>query len=449
MLSAYPNKVVPMINAVKTGTGVNIDQWLANESRGSDRILYTMERGRVGHIIGDTGLSMRELKTSIETVFQNDLRAVVSGSRILEHAGSVLTNDNIISYQGEGYERVLLHHYQALNYLRKKDIEGAGVEARRANSEQDESLQKYEGELESARETAEEKKVGSTCRSVVAEQYARLDEVAGRVKNSFQNAYTYYLSGFIYELLNQPNDAYIDYKRALEIFPENRYVQKDVIRLSSALNMGEELDDLKARFGVHPPNNAASDESAGELLVFFEDGFAPRKKEIKIPVPVMNAGIVAIAFPIYDERWSAPRPAHIYADNSYAGATEPLCDIRTLAVKALKEKAPLIAIRQLIRAAAKGAANNEAKKKLGDLGMLGMTIMNMATENADLRSWLTLPANAQLLRVPLPSGMHKMSVQSDEGASVFTDVDIPPKGKTLLQVVKAGARFYLSSTSFR
>lgn len=449
MMSAYPNKIAPIITAVKTGVAVNLDQCLVAECKGSDRILYSMERGRVGHIIGNTDSSMRDLKTSIEDIAGNDWRAVVSGTEILENAGAVLFNDNIMSYQGEGYERVLLHHYQALNYLRKKNVEGAGVEVRRANSEQEDALRKFEEEVETARNVAEEKRIHGNSSSIVAERYAQLDELAGRVKNSFQNAYTFYLSGFIYELLDQPNDAYIDYKKALEIYPENSYVQKDVIRLASALNMGEDLDDLKARFGDRFAERAASDETAGELLVLYEDGFVPRKKEVKVPIPVNNAGIVAIAFPMYDERWSPPRPARIYSDNDYAGATEPICDIRTLAVKSLKERVPVIATRQIIRAVAKGAANYEARKKLGDLGGLGMTLMNIATENADLRSWLTLPSNAQLLRISLPSGTHKISVQSDEGAPVVADVDIYPKGKTVLQVVKAGARLYLSSTSFK
>jgi hypothetical protein len=86
----------------------------------------------------------------------------------------------------------------------------------------------------------------------------------------------------------------------------------------------------------------------------------------------------------------------VSSDELLLGTTETLCDVRALAVKALKEKAPIIAARQLIRALAKGASNHAAKKQFGDLGILGMNVLNYATEQADLRSWLTLPANAQV-----------------------------------------------------
>ena len=150
----------------------------------------------------------------------------------------------------------MLHHYQALNFLTKKDLEGAAVEVRRANNEQEEALRRFESEVEAAQKAAEKKHISSKSQSAVSSSYAQMDEVAGKVKNSFQNAYTFYVSGFIYELLDQANDAYIDYKKALEIYPENRYLQQDVIRLARALNMGEDLVDLQARFGSESPGRA-------------------------------------------------------------------------------------------------------------------------------------------------------------------------------------------------
>jgi hypothetical protein len=448
MFTAYPKKIDPMISGLKNGTRINLDKYLVDECNGSDRVLYNMERGRVGHVIGNLDASVRDFNSSIETIRENDEKAIVRATDVLENAGAVLTNDNAISYEGEGYERVLLHHYQALNYLKKRDIEGAGVEVRRANSEQEEALKRFEAELEKARRSAEGKRVADAERSLVNTEYAQLDEVAGKVKNSFQNAYTFYLSGFIYELLDQANDAYIDYKRALEIYPENAYLQKDVVRLAAALNMSEDLQELRNRFGIEPPTDDPDAEGKGDLLVLFEDGFAPRKEEIKIPLPIPYAGVVTIAFPIYRERWTPQMTVRVFADSEPLGTTEPICDMRALAVKALKEKIPVIATRQLIRAAAKGASNYAAKKNLGELGELGMSIINFATENADLRSWITLPANAQILRTSLPAGTRRLEFRSDRGDAVFIDLDIPSGGKTVLQVIKTGSRFYTLATSF-
>jgi len=339
-----------------------------------------------------------------------------------------------------------LNHYQALNFLAKKNLEGAGVEVRRANHEQEEALRRFASEIEAAQNDAAEKHFGSTSQSVVSNSYAQMDEVAGKVKNSFQNAYTFYLSGCIYELLEQPNDAYIDYKKALEIYPENRVVQQDVIRLATTLNMAEDLVELQARFGTdHRAGNPGAED--GELLVLFEDGLAPQKQEVKVALPIRDTGLVSIAFPIYKAQGTPQLPLRGSVDDLFPGSTETICDIRALAVKALQEKAPIIATRQLIRALAKGASSHAAKKQFGDLGNLGMNVLNYATEHADLRSWLTLPANAQILRVALPAGRHRIVARLDRGGTT-TDVEIHPHGRTLLRFVRVGKHFYAAATAF-
>jgi len=447
MFGSYPGKINPIIAGLNNGAEIDTDKLLRNECKGSDRILYNMERGRIAHILGRFDNSLQDFNVSIESININDARAHFSAVTAAENIGAVLFNDNAISYDAEGYERVLLHHYQALNFLAKKDLEGAGVEVRRANFEQGEALRRFESEVEAAQEEADKKHLSRNSQSVVSNSYAQMDEVAGKVKNSFQNAYTFYISGFIYELLDQPNDAYIDYKRALEISPENHFIQQDVIRLAKALNMAEDLNDLQARFGMYPREENTAADHNGELLVLFEDGLAPQKKEVKIALPFREAGLVTIAFPIYSDRWTPQLPLSVSSDNQFLGSTEIICDIRALAVKALKEKAPIIATRQLIRALAKGASSHAAKKQFGDLGNFGMNVLNYATENADLRSWLTLPANAQVLRVPLPAGQHRIVARLARGGTT-TDVDILPSGRTLLRIVRVGSHFYSASTSF-
>ena len=448
MFISYPNKIQPITHALQTGTPVNLDQVLVEETKGSDLILYNMERGRLAHLIGDREASLRDFNTAIEAISANDLKATISASKAAQNVGSILTNDNAIAYEGEGYERVMIHHYQALNFLRKKNLEGAGVEVRRANSEQEEALKRFEDEVEKAKKQAKEKKVKDNGMGNVNKSYAQMDEIAGKVKNSFQNAYTFYLSGFIYELLDQGNDAYIDYKKALEIYPENRYLQKDVIRLAAKLYMSDDLEDLKKRFGISPEKPSQDAEASGELLLLYEEGLAPQKHQIKISLPIPNAGLVSIAFPIYQDKWSPPTPVSVSTDNTTIGTTEPLCDIRALAVKALKEKAPMMATRQIIRAIAKGASNKLAKDQLGFGGELAMSLINTATESADLRSWLTLPSNAQILRAPITPGKHRIGIRHPKGGMAAVDVNIRPTGKTIVQVVHIGNKFYTSATAF-
>ncbi len=447
--TAYPHKIQPLVTAMVNRTPVDLSKSLLSERKSNDLILYNMEHGRYAHVTGNSNVSMEDFKTSIDKIRANDEKALISASAIAANMAATLVNDNAIPYEGDGYERVLLHQYQALNYLKKKDLDGAGVEVRRANAEQNDSLKRFEKELEKSREEAAKKKINAGNTSNIETQYAQMDEIAGKVKNSFQNAYTFYVSGIIYELLQQENDAYIDYKKALEIYPENSYLQKDVIRLAAKLGMRKEFEELKQRFpGVQTPV-AATSTGFGEILVLFEDGFVPQKHEVMIPIPAGKAGVLALAFPIYWEKWSTQTPLRIFGDNGQIGATEPICDVRALAVKALKEKIPVIATRQIVRAVVKGVAAAEAKKKMGDLGQFATNVWNLVSESADLRSWLTLPANAQIMRATLPSGKYRLSLQHPMAVGrSYADVEIPPDGKAVLQVIRTGGQLYTSVTSF-
>lgn len=447
--SAYPLQIQPLINSLSNHTTIDLKPYLADERKSNDRILYNMERGRYAQVVGDSDVSMADFKASINKIGENDQKALFSASAFGATVAATAVNDNAIPYEGEGYERVLLHHYQALNYLKIKDLDGAGVEVRRANAEQYDSLKRFEKEIEAAQEEAQNKSINPNS-SRIGSQYAQMDELAGKVKNSFQNAYTFYVSGFIYELLQQPNDAYIDYKKALEIYPENSYLQKDVLRLAAELVMRDDLDDLSQRFPLQSKRSINENRTdTGELLVLFEDGFVPQKQEIKIPLPVGKAGIVAIAFPIYQEKLSSQVPLRIFNNRELIGSTEPICDVRALAVKALKEKVPAIATRQIIRAIAKGASAAEAKKQMGDLGQLATIVWNLVSENADLRSWLTLPANVQILRATVPAGRYTLSLQHPmAGETRYVDVEIKTEGKTFLHVVRTGRQMYNSVTVF-
>lgn len=445
--TAYPKKINPFITNLQLKQQIDLNRCLLSECQSSDRILYNMERGRIAQIIGNVDASKRDFTASMEKIKENEEKAKISASNIGANIAATAVNDNAIPYEGYGYERVMLHHYQAINYLWLNDVEGAGVEVRRANVEQEEALKRHEAELEKAREEAEEKKIGSfSDNPELTSKFAKMDDSASKVKNSFQNAYTFYLSGFIYELLQQPNDAYIDYKKALEIYPENSFLQQDTVRLAKALNMSEDLETLNLKFKIDEPTIAPN---CGDLLVLFEDGFAPQKQEIKVPIPVPQLGLLAAAFPIYDEEWTPSNALSIDKDGEPLGLTAPICDIRALSAKALKEKVPVIATRQVIRTLAKGAATKAAKDKLGTLGQLAMSIYNVVSENADLRSWITLPANAQVLRTTLPAGNHKLTLRQD-GLLETTNVDVNITGgsKTILHVVRASQQLYTSVITF-
>ncbi len=70
-----------------------------------------------------------------------------------------------MAYRAPDYERTMLHHYLALNYLQRGDAEGALVEVRRANQVQEQALKRRADEVRKAKQKSEEAEAEGRCAS--------------------------------------------------------------------------------------------------------------------------------------------------------------------------------------------------------------------------------------------------------------------------------------------
>ncbi|KKO20313.1 MAG: hypothetical protein DCC43_05375 [Candidatus Brocadia sp.] len=450
---SYTTRMNSLLDGVKSRKFDYALKVLDKYGKGKDKILYRLERGRLAQIKNDLQVSMKDYATAMEAIQQREDKAIIRASDMGALTAAFLTNDNAAPYQGEGYEKVFLHQFQAFNYLENKDIEGAGVEVRRANLEQNRALEMHEKEVGRAEEKARERSLETEpAYASLNSAYRTMDDSAGKVKNSFQNAYTFYLSGIVYELLNQPNDAYIDYKKALQIFPENTYLQHDVMRLAKALGMNQELNEYASRFEKiqSEDEEGIGNANGGELVVLFENGFVPQKREIKVPIPTPN-GFLAIAFPVYRAKWPGTEPLSLSEPErkSVFGETEPLCYVQALAVKALKEKVAGMVVRHLLRSATKAAFQYQAKDSGGSVGTILSSFYTVFSEKADLRSWLTLPQDVQIMRRHLPAGVHHLHAEH-KASGAFSDVDVTinQNGKTILRIIRIGPVMYTTVIAF-
>jgi hypothetical protein len=428
MFSSYPSQMQPIKQEIEAKQYKLAQTTLDAHRKDADKILYMMERGRVSQLANDRKSSIEDFKEVIAAMEANEEKAKISLSDTAAQGTALLSNDNAIPYTGDGHERVFVHQYQAMNYLFSNDLDAASVEVKRANIEQKVALDEHEDELAAAEEKGREYAEGN--KSFMA-AFSAMDSVAGKVKNSFQNAYTFYVSGLIYEILGKPNDAYIDYKKALEIFPENVYVQKDVLRLAKQLSMTDDYEMYKKRYPIEV-SNPGKDE--GELVVLFEHGFAPAKTETSVPVFTGNQ-VQKVAFPIYAMQWQDPSSLTVAIDGGAPiGTTSPIVYVQAMAVKALQEKLPAMLTRQILRVVAKKKMAEQAGKAGGAWVKLGADIFNIVSENADRRSWLTLPNDAQILRSALPEGEYQLSLNNGKAAGMMK-VKVEPGKWTVVRVV--------------
>lgn len=444
ILTTYPQEMRPLLNDVANGRPIPAERMPDKDASGGDRMLDLMEGGRLAQIENDIPHSRAAFEQAVAAIHASDEEAAIRARDVAVQAGALAMNDTVTAYTPHGYERVMLRHFQALNYLFSGDLEGAGVEVRAANLEQEEALKRHQKEVAKAEADGRAHNLGGASEQpALSGMRSDLDAAAGGVKNSFQNAYTFYMSGVVRELLDEPNDALIDYRRALEICPANACVQRDVARLGRRLGIDVGLAAAPAAPAGGP--NAAS----GDLVILFEDGLVPPKEEVRIPVPIpWLVTMVGVAFPVYRERWSLSAPLTARVDGADVGGTEALCHVRALAARALQEDMPVIVTRQVLRAAAKATLAYEARRKMGDLGGVLVGLYNVVTDRADLRSWLSLPADAQVLRATLPAGKHALVLSPMTGAALTSEVEIRPGGITVVRVIRVGGRTTVATVVF-
>jgi hypothetical protein len=81
-----------------------------------------------------------------------------------------------------------------------------------------------------------------------------------------------------------------------------------------------------------------------------------------------------------------------------------------------------------MRLVAKEKVRAELARSGGDVGNILANIYNVASEQADTRSWLTLPSQLSIAQHPMPTGQHTLTVPG-HGEITFT---VGKQGLTLI-----------------
>lgn len=420
LFSPYPNQIATIQTSLNAGTG---DQSLIALSpkaeSGSDALLYRLERGRLTQLLEKFEDSKADFEWIGNAFDQGDMKATVQASSLVSGMATMVTNDNAVGYSGEPFERVFAHAFQAFNFLALKQINSAEVELRRAADQQRNLAEKNEVEIAKAQKEAAEKKIPL---NTVAGHFAGLDEVAGQVKSSFQNAYVLFLSGAVWEARGEWGRAAVDYRQALEMYPSNTELQ-------AALNRAEKR--------IRPKSN-------GTVVFLYEEGFAPKKDEIKVPIPTFTGAIVTLAFPTYHASSQAPYGGLAVSHGSQSKSLPMLTNVGALAARSLKEKVPGMIVRQTLRAVTKHQIQKQAGDHFGPLGQLAGNVYNFVSESADLRSWLLLPAYTAAMQMELPPGEQSVNLMAP-GVSMSHKVDVKPRKTTLVRVVNTRSRLFIQT----
>lgn len=307
-------------------------------STDKDRVLYLMERGTVRQARGHYEESSRDFITASDAIDKLETYSLSQG------ASSMVINDAVQSFRGAPYERSLLHAFTAKNFLALGDWDDAYVEARR---------------------------IMKTLDPLARGDYP-------------EDAYSRYMAGFCLEMLDDPSNAALQYRKA------------------AGLMQNGWLDEKTGRFADAPPASASAGLSAPrhELVCFILIGGTDSG------AGYYNAGGGAVYATISSDGRTLGRSFHLADTAELAFSTEQ--------VEAVHKAAKTVG-RILVKEAIADSFETHNNPFLGDL--IRFVLIGLL-ERPDTRRWETLPRLLQVARVPCPADLKAFDVTFRNAAGV-------------------------------
>lgn len=393
---------------------------------GKDEVLVRLQRATLLQAAGRYEESAREFESAAARIRQYEERAVISASQTLSEVGSLFWNEQVLPYEGEDFEKILVHTLDAVNYLMTGELEGARVEIRNAYQRQGELRGKHAGKLEKA---AKESR-GISWETAFQKDYpARYDDLrrkADGVLSVYQNAFAYYVSSLVYELSGSDDEAYIDLKKGIEAAPWSACIQKDLVRLSRKMKIDGEAEAWISRFG----DPGSSYGRGVDVFVMIMHGSAPVKEALFLPIPIAHGGWTFASLPVYRYVPSGMSHAEVLYDGSSQDSSL-VSDVDATASRNLLDEYPVLFAKQVARSYIKARIISGLHRDYGALGTIVGTLATLVTEQADLRTWSTLPKAFHAARVFVPEHTRRISIRGIPG-NYQGVVDIPDGTRHLI-----------------
>jgi len=341
------------------------------------KFLKGVESGTVAFVDGRWGSALKFFSQASRSVRELEDQSLVHPERALESLAAWTVSETLTDYQGEGYERALLHSCLGLTYLALGQVEDLLVEVRRSNA------------LLEAEEELYEVEYGA-------------------------GGMGHFISALGYELRGDLDEAYIDYKRMEAKGLGGALVGSSLVRLARILGRENDLATWTKRYGEGLPPSA----DAARVILIAGVGAGPLKCEGRLDVMTKD-GLLAWAVPQILLRPSSVEYVVLEANNLKAKVSSVVIeDVGRIRAKNLEDRLALLATRATVRTFLKRALRNEAVKEHGEWAGLAADIFTAVSERADLRTWSTLPDTWQAARMFLPPGAHELTVTAQGGEEV-------------------------------
>ncbi len=399
---------------------------------GEDAIIFRLEQGAIQRTAMRHVDSTLALHHALEMIQQQDEQA---DFRIGQEAVAMFTNQAFRDYAVTAYDRLTLNLYLALNYMIKGETDNARTALRAMQQAQVVAEEHYRKRIEKMQDKAAEKNQQPPSSQQPRADHqrtlndpvvlAKLQEkygadaplVADRAAyRPFSNPFGEYLMGLFF--MTQAVDgsdaetAVTAFKRVQGMLPGNAQVAADLA-----------LAEQVASGGSITPTT----------YVFFETGLGPMRDEFRIDLPIFlvniaireNTGVnyVGAAFPYLKYRERFVPYLSVTAEGS-EHRTELFTNMDEVVKTDFENELPLIITRTIISTLAKAAAAWGIHKATeGDVWVnlaanVVTTAYQIGMNQADLRTWQTLPKQFQAARMATPQDRILLLSLSGEATAI-------------------------------
>lgn len=377
-----------------------------------NRVVYFLEAGRAAQAAGDYPSSIEAFDHAFVDTFpylDESPEATVSEAIV-----TTVGNDTMSIYRGTPNDRIMLHAFNALNFMAMGDMATARIELNRAMLWQDDAHHRYARAIELANQRNAESVEkasgdwnddsddgwssdsasvmhGNTSR-ILSQHYNDLPDKAAYA--NYGNPFASHLNG-IFRLTVRDYDGDL---------PAARTGLRSVASMVPALVpvVGDDIMHASTSNGAQSPTT----------WVYFMNGQTPDKEEVRISMPLALSGgftMPTLALPKLVENTDMVPWIDVRTDETGSSRTHLLTDTADVARWQFKERLPIIISQEAIRATGKAVAAyfatqfaSQQQNLAASLLALGTVIYQVGSAQADLRCWHTLPAEIQVARIPTP-----------------------------------------------
>ena len=383
---------------------------LANESSANDTLIWKLEEGAVARANGNIKKSIDAFEQAQALVekFENQPETSIS-----EETYAILTNQSYTTYKGYAYDKIMLSAYQALNYIEQKNFDLAGVclkrlefyqnDAERINQKRIEADTKSIAQAQKQNQnasynvakTTNNAQVSATFKHYYGNDY-NVNTASQQAKAIYVNPFAHWLAGLYFA--NRPLDM-SDKNRASDMFRigGEMLANKSTV-LAQDFQMAEDLANGK----ISKPTNLT--------YIIFETGSAPIRNQFKLNLPIYivarNVPHISMNFPYLSKVNSYSPDINVVANGTQV-KFDTLADMDAIVQREFDSNLPMVLTKTILSASVKAGTQYAIARSAGDgWGQLAVNIAGgiyqSILNDADLRTWTTLPKYIKVARIQTP-----------------------------------------------